>query len=78
VATLKACAEDLRMRHFLSYQQDMGLPGVLPALLHFLKPISCDALTRMQEHFEQQSHQRDNDPLKEYCNKTNGAQVSVQ
>ena len=56
----------------------MGLPGVLPALLHFLKPNAYDALTHMQEHFEQQSHQRDNDPLKEYCNETKGPQVSVQ
>jgi len=55
----------------------MGLPGVLPALLHFLKPIACDALTHMQEHSEQ-THQRDNDPLKEYCIEKKGPQVSVQ
>jgi hypothetical protein len=75
--SLTACVEDVGIRHLLSYQEDMGLPGVHPALLHFLKTIACGALTHMQEHSEQ-SHHGDNDPLKENCNKTKGPQVSVQ
>jgi hypothetical protein len=35
------------MRHTLSYQQDMALPDVDPALLHFLQPTACNALTHI-------------------------------